>query len=335
MKGSIKNVFNQLAMKTKWKVIISVMLLSSVFCTCFTIIFISHTQDGLETYIALQVESVRGVAKTLQEQTSDAYRKRIKSFVNYHVGSNRSDFLRAFANQDRDKLLQLTSPFLNLFREENPRFKTFSWVLPNNKIFLLVHNPKRFGADVSTMRSDIFRANTDHQQYVGFNASPVGLQYSVVNPVSFEGNDIGVLHFGLQDSMFIDAIYEKLNIPVGLVIPKEKYQYIKYSTIPTIEGPSFAIQSYQIDLFKENSANIDWTLDKQRGVLQNKDHIIVKVVELNNYADELQGHIFVALDISNQVSAVRSDVIFIIILSTVLLLLSFLVLIYLSTFLHF
>jgi PAS domain S-box-containing protein len=313
-------------MKTKWKVILSVMLLFFAFCTCFTIIFISYTQDELETHIALQVESVRGVASTLQEQSSDAYRKRIKSFLKFHTGSNRSDFLKAFANRDRDKLLRLTTPFLNLLRKENPRFKSLSWVLPNNKVFLLVHNPKKFGADITKMRPDVFRANNDYQQSAGFNASPIGLQYSVVNPVSYEGNHIGVVHFGLQDSMFIDAIYEKLHIPVGLVIPKEKYQYIKQSNIPTIAGSSFAIQSYQIDLFKEHSGSIDWTLDKQRVVLQNKDFIIVKVVELNNYADELQGHIFVALDISKQVSAVRSDILFIIISSCILLLLSFLVL---------
>ena len=316
----------QPAMNTKWKVITSVMLIFFVFCTCFTVIFISHTQDDLETYIALQVESIRGVASTLQEQTSNAYRKRIKSFLNFHTGPGRSDILKAFANQDRDKLLLLTTPFLDLFRKEYPHFTTFSWVLPNNKVFLLVHNPKKFGADITKMRPDVVRANKEHQQYAGFSASPVGLQYSVVNPVSYEGKHIGVLQFGLRDSLLIDAIYEKLPIPVGLVIPKEKYQYIKRSKIPTIAGSSFAIQSYQIDLFKKDFGTIDWTLDKQRVVMQDKDYTIVKVVELSNYADELQGHIFVALDISKQVSAAQSNIIFIIILSSILMLLSFLIL---------
>lgn len=313
-------------MNTKWKVVTSVMLIFFVFCICFTIFFISYTQDELETYIAIQVDSIRGVASTLQEQTSNAYRKRIKSFLHSHSSPDRSDILKAFANQDRDTLLLLTTPFLNLFRKENSYFKTFSWVSSNNKSFLLVHNPKKFGVDVSKMRLDVVRANNEHKQYAGFSASPVGLQYSVVNPVSYEGKHIGVLQFGLQDSLFIDAIYEKLHIPVGLVIPKEKYQFIKHSRIPTITGSFFAIQSYQSDLFKENFEIIDWTLDRQRVVLQDKDYIIVKVVELNNYADELQGHIFVALDISKQVSAVRSDIIFIITLSCVLMLLSFLVL---------
>ena len=58
--------------------------------------------------------------------------------------------------------------------------------------------------------SDVARANKEHRQYAGFSASPVGLQYSVVNPVSYEGKHIGVLQFGLRDSLLIDAIHAKL-----------------------------------------------------------------------------------------------------------------------------
>ena len=85
-----------------------------------------------------EIENIRGVASTLQEQNSNSYRKRIKSFLNYHTSPNRRDILKAFANHDRDELLLLTTPFLDLFRKENPHFTTFSWVLPNNKAFYII-----------------------------------------------------------------------------------------------------------------------------------------------------------------------------------------------------
>ncbi len=313
-------------MKTKWKIITSIMLIFLFFCTCFTIVFVLHTQDELETYINLHVENIRGVANTLQEQNSSSYRKRIKSFLNYHISLDKSDILKAFADQDRASLLQLTTTFLDLLKKEDPYFTTFSWILPDNKALLLVHNPKKFGADVSKMRPDVARANKEHRQYSGFNASPVGLQYSVVNPVSYKGKYIGVLQFGLQDNVLINAIYEKLHIPVGLVIPNKNFRYITRSKIPAITNDSFAIQSYQIDLFEKDIDTIDWTLNTQRVVIQDKEYVIVKVVELNNYADETQGHIFAALDISKQVAATQTDIVLIIILSCILMLLSFLVL---------
>jgi PAS domain S-box-containing protein len=326
IRNPTKNISNQRTMNTKWKVITSVMLIILVFCTSFTIFFISHTQDDLETYINLHVTSIRGIASTLQEQTSNAYRKRINSFLNHHTSPERSDILKAFADQDRAKLLRLTSPFLDLFKKENPHFTTFSWISPDNKAFLLVHNPTKFGFDVSKMRPDVVWVNKEHQQSAGFNATPVGLQYSVVSPVTFKDEHIGALQFGLQDSFLIDAIYDKLDIPVGLLIPEENYQYIKHSKLPGIAGPSFSIQSHQIDLFKNDFDTIDWTLDKQRITLQGKNHVIIKVMKLNNSAHEPQGHIFVALDISKLVSKVRSHIILIISLSCLLMVLSFLIL---------
>lgn len=302
------------------------MLIFLFFCTCFTVVFVLHSQDELDTYITLRVQNIRSVTSILHEQNSSSYRKRIKSFLNSHLLLDRNDILKAFSDQDRDTLLQLTTPFLTLFKKENPYFTTFSWVLPDNKAFLLVHNPKRFGADVSKMRPDVAKANKEHQQYSGFNASPVGLQYSVVSPVSYKGKHIGVLQFGLQDNVLIDAIYKKLHIPVGLVIPKKNFQYITRSKIPTITNDSFAIQSYQIDLFTKDFDTINWTLNKQRVVIQGKEYVIVKTVELSSYADKLQGNIFAALDISEKVAATQTDIALIVIVSCILMLLSFLIL---------
>lgn len=297
-----------------------------VFCACYIYVLVSQTQKDLESYIDLHIESIRGVASVVQEQTSSQYRKRIKSFLNYNTSPNRENILKSFARQDREELLRLTTPFLNLFRDENPYFSTFSWILPDNKIFLLVHNPKKFDVDISKMRPDIVSANREHRTYAGFASSPAGMQYRIVRPVTYKGQHLGVLHFGLNDNLFIDAIHEKLKIPVGLVMPNEKYRYIKHSKIPSITGPSYSIQSHQIDLFRQGNELIDWSRERQRVVLQDKPHILVNVIEMNNYADELQGHIFVALDISKHVSRARSHILFILALSTVLMLVTFLIL---------
>ncbi|MCK5517381.1 MAG: PAS domain S-box protein, partial [Desulfobulbaceae bacterium] len=60
--------------------------------------------------------------------------------------------------------------------------------------------------------------------------------------------------------------------------------------------------------------------------MHGKEHIILKAISLDNYAGESQGHIFVALDISKQIAGTRSEILFFVVLSCILLLLSFLIL---------
>ncbi len=313
-------------MNTKWKVITAVMILIFCFCGSYTLFFIKHSQDDLKNFINIYTENIRNITGTIQEQTSNQYQQRIQSFLNFHGKSYRNDILESFADRDREKLLQLTTPFLKIFKQENPYFSTLSWILPDNTAFLLVHNPKKYGKNIAKMRPDVASVNKEHRQEAGFSAGPIGLQYRIVNPVEYQNRHIGAVQFGLGDGLFIDAIYKKLHIPTALVIPNEKFKFIKRSKIPAITGDSFTVQSHQIDLFRDNFDTIDWNLENQQVSLQGKDYLILKVVALNNYAGAPQAHLFVAVDISEQVAATRSHILFFVELSAIFMLFSFLIL---------
>ena len=310
----------------KWKVITTVMLLIFCLCVSYTIFFIRYSRNQLEELISLQTEGVHNVAATIQEQTSKQYRKRIESFINFHSQPSQGKLLQAFANRDREKLLQLSQPFFKLFKEENPYFSTFSWVLPDNTAFLLVHKPEKHGMNVRTIRPDIASANREHRQVDGFAASPIGMQYRIVNSVEFNNQHLGVLQFGLQDSFLADTLHEKLHIPVMLVIPNNTFAHIKYSKLPTLAAKDFTVQSKQINLFRESFTAIDWNLSKQQVQLQDRDYMLLKVFTLNNYAKDPQAYIFVAIDISNQHAAFQQQLILITVFGSVLMLLSFLIL---------
>ncbi|MCK5230101.1 MAG: PAS domain-containing protein, partial [Desulfobulbaceae bacterium] len=234
--------------------------------------------------------------------------------------------LSAFERQNREELLRLTIPFLNILKKESPNFFTLAWILPNNHNFLRVHNPEKYGDDISKMRPDVVDANQGHQQYAGYVVAGIGLVYSIIQPVFLKGNHIGVVQFGLKGSSLLDAIAGNLQVPVGIVMTNEKYKFIVRLKLPNIVGASHTIQSRDIGLFEGENGQIDWSLEQQRVVLQGKEHIIVKALELLDYAQQPQGHIFVALDISEQVDEARSHLVFIVLLSVVFLLLSFLIL---------
>ncbi len=313
-------------MNTKWKVILSVLFLITIICGVFIIILAQHCQDDRDLYIADQVKSARIVAQVIKEQKSSQYRKRIKSVLNYKAAIARHKMLQAFAGQDREELLRLTLPLVDILKTESSQFSTFGWVLPDNHAFLRSHNPQKFGEDVTQMRPDVVAANRERKQYAGFTAGYVGLQYRIVQPVLYEGQHLGVVQFGLQDSLLLDPIHEKLHIPVAMVIPNEKYAYIKRSKLLSLPGPTHTIQSRDISLFMGREGAFDWSHDQQQIELQGEEYIVAKVLELRNYAGKVQGHVFVALDISEMLNEQRTLLISISLMSIGMLFLSFLIL---------
>lgn len=313
-------------MSTKWKAILLVMLIIVGICAIFINRSISDNRENLDRLVAYEITSTRAIVETIEEETNRRYRSRIETFINYAELPKQEVIVNAFARRDREELLRLTVPYLKRFRKENPNFSTFSWLTTDNHAFLRVHRPSSFGDEIGKMRPDIVDANKRHQQIASYMVSKTGLQYRIVQPVSYEGQHIGILQFGLRDSQLLNIIRDKLNIPVGMAIPNTKFSFITNSKLPSFTGTSYTIQSNQIGLLQQDIDKIDWNLDQQKVTLRGQTYIIANTFDLLNYRQESQGYIFVALDISEQESKLRSRIKFILLLSSGLLLLSFIVL---------
>jgi signal transduction histidine kinase len=313
-------------MNAKWKVITSVMLLIMTICAVFIGLLMQNCRVNLERHISEQVKSAQAIAQIIESQKSGQYRKRIKSLINARNSPSRQALVQAFANQDRDSLLQLSIPFFEILKKESIYFSTFGWVLPDNHAFLRIHDPEKFGKNVSKMRPDIVAANREGRQFAGFTAGYVGLQYRIVQPVTYKNQHIGTIQFGLQDSFLLDPIQEKLQIPVGIALPNEAFKYIKKSKLLNLPGKSYTIQARDISIFTGKEGDFDWSQKQQHMVLQGKEYVIVKVLDLNNFAGQVQGHLFVALDISEGIAKQRALLLGSFFLSSVILFLSFLIL---------
>lgn len=313
-------------MNAKWKIILVVMLIIVSICTVFISLFILDSRDNLNNFVDTKVDSIRAIVKSVEDGNNRHYRSRIKSFVNYSEHPKQEKLISAFARRDRDELLRLATPYLSLFRKENPYFSTLAWITPDNYNFLRVHQPTLFDDKIGKMRPDIVDSNTNHRQNTGYTAAGSGLQYRLIEPVSYEGQHVGVVQFGLKDSLLLDTLEETLNLPVGMAIPNTKFSFIKRSKLPSLEGGAYTVQTKEIDLFQHDVETIDWNLDQQKITLQGKTYIIANAFNLLNYRQEKQGYIFVALDISKQEEKIQSRIGFILLLSVALLLLSFFVL---------
>ncbi|MDA3807395.1 MAG: hypothetical protein PF440_05695, partial [Thiomicrorhabdus sp.] len=313
-------------MNTKWKIILLVMLVITSICGVFITLYVFDSRENLKTFVEREIISIQAIVSTVEEENSRQYHNRIKSFITYANFPKREKVISAFARQDRGELLQLATPFFKILKAENPYFSTFSWATPDNRSFLRIHRPDKFGDEIGKMRPDVMDANIEHQQHSGYMVAKTGLQYRIVQPVFYEGKHVGVVQFGLKDSLLLDALHKNFNFPVGMAIPNTKFSFIKHSTLPSLAGSTHTIQSKQIDLFQGDNGKIDWNLKQQKVTLQGRPYIIANAFNLRGYKQELQGHIFVALDVSKYEEQLQSRIVFILFLSSGLLLLSFIIL---------
>ena len=313
------------AMNPKWKVIMPIMAIVISVTAGFTALFIYASKGALNHNIELQVKSVRQISTVIVNQNVKQYKKRIESFLNYKASPKRYDLIKAFASKDHDTVLKLSNTFLKLFSNEDPYFSTFTWITPDNKSLVHIHNPAKKKIDISKWRPDVVQANKVPGQYIGFAVSPMGLEHRIINSVAYEGHHIGVVHFGMRDNQILDAVYSELKIPVAQVLAKKQYQYIKKSTIPAITGNDFTLQSYQQDIFSGIFNRIDWSLDMQQLRSNGKDYIFANVIALKNFKGEPQGHIYVAIDITHWVESRYDNVVKILIAGLVAIILSFLI----------
>ncbi len=313
MKKSQKNI------REKHRVVAFVTVVIFGICAGFCGYIIWRGQKEITAKISVSEKNIRQVVKIQEKNISDKYKNSIERFLNTKDSSTRVRILKAFERRDREELFQLSEPYFKLFKKKDASFSTFDWLLPDNRAFLRIVKPKIFDDDVSVIRPDIVKANQDLQQNSGYMPARTGLSYRVVQPVVYQGRHLGVVQFGLTDSFLIDMLQEQFDNVVIQVMPANTLQRSKISKLPSYNNGSFIAQSYDLDLIKSASPAIDWKLDHQRTVIQGKDYVISKAIELSNYAGDPEGWLFTLIDISELTAEQRTDVIKIVTISIILL----------------
>jgi len=307
------------------KVITAVMLVIITICAVFLTLLYQENQRSMQQIIDSKAQSASIVAEAIVEQTSIQYQLRIKSFLNYKSSKSREMMIQAFARRDRQELLRLSKPLFETLQEENSHFSTLGWILPDNQAFLRVHSPEDFGQNVTKMRPDVAAVNLFHKQRSGFTTGYIGLQYRVVEPVFYQNKYLGAVQIGIEGQVLQDAIEKKLQAPAGVAILNSEYKKILQKYQKGVSGRSHTIYSSNPPLF-QNIVNLDWNKSQYRTAFAGKDYVVYNVYNLLNFQNQELGLLFVALNISKEVTQRRSLLFSALLLSALLISLSFLIL---------
>ncbi|MBB5689416.1 methyl-accepting chemotaxis protein [Roseomonas alkaliterrae] len=131
------------------------------------------------------------------------------------------EVVEAFGRGDRARLLALTAPVQEALRRESVAVEQFQFHTPPATSFLRVHQPGRFGDDLSGFRATVVAANAGPRPIRGLEGGVAGLGFRGVQPIAREGRHLGTVEFGLSlGRPFLEAMQARLQVQAALYAPR-------------------------------------------------------------------------------------------------------------------
>lgn len=153
--------------------------------------------------------------------------------------ANNSEVQAAFAAKDRERLIELTLP---AYEQIDAQFDVpqHQFHLPPATSFLRLHQLDRFGDDLSSFRNTVLAANATKQPTSGPEIGRGGLGVRGVVPVSYEGEHIGTVEFGLNvDQTLINSIKQRFGNDWQILLRQDPAEVAIFEgAIAGVSGPT-------------------------------------------------------------------------------------------------
>lgn len=168
-----------------------------------TITIVAVSLSGIITVGAIQTN--RSIAAEENDRLLRSYQifnDRISLLTDFSVAlatevANNVEIQKAFAEQDRERLTELTLPSYQVIDQEYD-IPQYQFHLPPATSFLRLHQLDQYGDDLSKFRFTVLAANDGKKPVGGVEIGRGGLGVRGVVPVSYQGNHIGTVEFGLN-----------------------------------------------------------------------------------------------------------------------------------------
>ncbi len=153
--------------------------------------------------------------------------------------ANNPEVQAAFAAKDRERLIELTLP---AYEQIDAQFDVpqHQFHLPPAISFLRLHQLDRFGDDLSSFRNTVLAANATKQPTSGPEIGRGGLGVRGVVPVSYEGEHIGTVEFGLNvDQTLINSIKQRFGNDWQILLRQDPAEVAIFEgAIAGVSGPT-------------------------------------------------------------------------------------------------
>jgi methyl-accepting chemotaxis protein len=103
---------------------------------------------------------------------------------------------------------------------------------PASVSFLRIHQPKKFGDDLSGIRADVDRANAARSTVKGLEVGPFGPGLRVVLPIAHQGNHVGTIDAGASMQRIFTDLGEEFGFEFALGIDRRVFENAKRKADP-------------------------------------------------------------------------------------------------------
>jgi len=174
----------------KGKMIISFVLVSLLLTILFSVQSVMSQNALIESKQTDQAYNIDKTVKTRMDQTLD------NAELSLMAISENEEIIRLFAERNRDAISTMLVPVFDELYERG--VAQFQFHLPDSTSFLRVHNPEKYGDDLSTFRYTVNEANSRKVTIRGLEEGKAGYGFRVVVPLSYESEHIGSVEYGLD-----------------------------------------------------------------------------------------------------------------------------------------
>ena len=200
-----------------------------------TILFIFSITFFLFVYLSYQdkKDEIKFVQKNIQIRMNNLYmeisdsmlKKQLKSRTKYMLERHqRIQKIEAFRNQDREQLEKLFLVHFKTLQEQIRGFNIMHFYDKNGKSILRMHQPDKFGDDLTKIRTCVKSLVKEPRNCSFFEVGLEGLAYRHTTAVYDNGELLGFFEIGMKPSLLLKKIEKIFDL--------KGYFFIKQNVIP-------------------------------------------------------------------------------------------------------
>jgi signal transduction histidine kinase/ActR/RegA family two-component response regulator len=290
-----------------------------------------YLYEGIRDHNSLVESAIRDQENLIDNISGDILRFSFHPYLYKidHFVKDNPEIRQAFADRDRERLFELCLPELAEFREENQFFHAMDFNLPDGTVFLRVQNPELFGDNIAGSREIVADVHANREQRSGFDIGKHGAIYWVSQPVFQNDAYLGAVEFGIEVKQLEKALGHSLKSDVTSVLKTEEWQKAELIHQGFQDFGDYVLMTRGDTLFDQVSAEVDFSVDSdQQIVLDGRKHILHSAAFLSDYRGKVIGRLILFLDISSRVQEKQKFVVQSLLVSSLLIVLSFMILYY-------
>jgi len=285
---------------------------------------ISQYNKEIDNAIHAEETVIDDITRDINAYSFHPYLFKIRHFI-----ATNEKIRQAFADRDRARLYELALPMYRYLQDENNYFHAMDFNLPDGTVFLRVQKPELYGDDISQSRPIVVAVHQQKEQLSGFDIGKHGAIFWVTEPIRYQGEYVGAVEFGIEVQQLQKALEERFKRDVATIIKANQWQKATFASAGFRNFGDYILLTHGESVFEHIPAGFDFDVGDQRLVIDGKENILHACSILKDHQGGVIGRVLVLQDISGELLKKNVFIKSALLLTGLLLIVSFVVL-YLS-----